>query len=113
MSSLHIGSEIRKRAKKKGMRADTMAKLLNVSTPNIYKIYERESMDTDLLARICEVLDYNFFTLYAKSFRTELESDALDLCRQENVMLRSILKEKDEVYNMLMSGKQLAAKKSK
>jgi transcriptional regulator with XRE-family HTH domain len=113
MSSLHIGGEIRKRAKKKGMRADTMAKLLNVSTPNIYKIYERESMDTDLLARICEVLDYNFFTLYAKNFRTELESDALDLCRQENLMLRSILKEKDEVYNMLMSGKQLASKKAK
>ncbi len=105
MEVLHIGTEIRKCAKKKGMRTETMAKLLNVSTPNVYKIFERKSMDTDLLARVCEVLDFNFFTFYAKRFRTEMESDALDLCRMENSMLRDVLKEKDELYQILKMGK--------
>jgi transcriptional regulator with XRE-family HTH domain len=105
MEDLHIGTEIRKRAKKQGMRTETMAKLLNVSTPNVYKIFERKSMDTDLLARVCEVLDFNFFTFYAKRFRTEMESDALDLCRMENSMLRDVLKEKDELYQILKMGK--------
>ncbi len=109
MEDLHIGTEIRKRAKKKGMRTETMAKLLNVSTPNVYKIFERKSMDTDLLARVCEVLDFNFFTFYAKRFRTEMESDALDLCRMENSMLRDVLKEKDELYQILKMGKSPAA----
>lgn len=105
MEDLHIGTEIRKRAKKKGVRTETMAKLLNVSTPNVYKIFERKSMDTNLLARVCEVLDFNFFTFYAKRFRTEMESDALDLCRMENSMLRDVLKEKDELYQILKMGK--------
>jgi hypothetical protein len=109
MEDLHIGTEIRKRAKKKGMRTETMAKLLNVSTPNVYKIFERKSMDTDLLARVCEVLDFNFFTFYAKRFRTEMESDALDLCRMENSMLRDVLKEKDELYQILKVGKSPAS----
>ena len=109
MEDLHIGTEIRKRAKKKGMRTETMAKLLNVSTPNVYKIFERKSMDTDLLARVCEVLDFNFFTFYAKRFRTEMESDALDLCRMENSMLRDVLKEKDELYQILKMGKSPAS----
>lgn len=109
MEDLHIGTEIRKRAKKKGMRTETMAKLLNVSTPNVYKIFERKSMDTDLLARVCEVLDFNFFTFYAKRFRTEMESDALDLCRMENAMLRDVLKEKDELYQILKMGKTSTA----
>jgi transcriptional regulator with XRE-family HTH domain len=109
MEDLHIGTEIRKRAKKKGMRTETMAKLLNVSTPNVYKIFERKSMDTDLLARVCEVLDFNFFTFYAKRFRTEMESDALDLCRMENSMLRDVLKEKDELYQILKMAKSPAS----
>ncbi len=91
------------------MRTETMAKLLNVSTPNVYKIFERKSMDTDLLARVCEVLDFNFFTFYAKRFRTEMESDALDLCRMENSMLRDVLKEKDELYQILKMGKTSAS----
>ena len=34
-----------------------------------------------------------------------VESDALDLCRMENSMLRDVLKEKDELYQILKMGK--------
>jgi hypothetical protein len=34
-----------------------------------------------------------------------MESDALDLCRMENSMLRDVLKEKDELYQILKMGK--------
>jgi len=105
MEDLHIGTEIRKRAKKKGMRTETMAKLLNVSTPNVYKIFERKSMDTNLLTRVCEVLDFNFFNFYTRRFKTEVETDALNLCRMENNMLREMIKEKDELYQILKGGK--------
>ena len=111
MSKIHIGKEIRMRVKRKGIKAETLAKLLNVSIPNIYKIYERQSMDTGLLSRICQVVDYNFFTLYAKEYRTEQESDAFELCQKENSMLRNILKEKEEMYEVLM--KQMKVGKSK
>ncbi len=111
MSKIHIGKEIRMRVKRKGIKAVTLAKLLNVSIPNIYKIYERPSMDTGLLSRICQVVDYNFFTLYAKEYRTEQESDAFELCQKENSMLRNILKEKEEMYDVLM--KQIKVGKTK
>lgn len=37
------------------------ARLLNCDRTNIYKIYSRPSIDTDLLLRINEVLSHDFF----------------------------------------------------
>lgn len=63
-SNIHIGSEIRLRVEQNGMTVVHLARLLCCSRTNIYKIYERPSIDTALLQRLSRILDYDFFKLY-------------------------------------------------
>ena len=103
MSKVHIGKEIKDRVKKRRMKAETLAKLLNVSTPNIYKIYLRNSIDTELLERISLVLEFNFFSLYNHVFPDVSKKDAYDACQREVELLNLLVKEKEEKYQILAS----------
>lgn len=97
-----IGKEIKELVKKRGYTAEYMAKELNVSKPNVYDIYKRSSIDTGLLERLCQVLNYNFFSRYAIMYSTEKEKD-LDKHYKERIKeLEHLLKEKDEVYRVLL-----------
>ena len=97
-----IGKEIKELVKKRGYTAEYMAKELNVSKPNVYDIYKRSSIDTGLLERLCQVLNYNFFSRYAIMYSTEKEKD-LDKHYKERIKeLEHLLKEKDELYRVLL-----------
>jgi len=85
------------------MKAETLAKLLNVSTPNIYKIYLRNSIDTALLERISLVLEFNFFSLYNHVFPDVSKKDAFDACQREVELLNLLVQEKEEKYQILAS----------
>ncbi|MFN5736191.1 MAG: helix-turn-helix domain-containing protein, partial [Flavobacteriales bacterium] len=63
MSSIHIGQLIKEQVKRKRIRVSQLSDKLNVSEPNVYKIYLRSSVDTALLEKISIALDYNFFDL--------------------------------------------------
>lgn len=56
-----IGQIIKEVVEAKNYRAIVLAKQINLSRNNIYDIYERSSIDTDLLKKIGQVLDYDFF----------------------------------------------------
>ena len=62
MSSIHIGQLIKEQVKRKRIRVSQLSDKLNVSEPNVYKIYLRSSIDTELLEKISIALDYNFFS---------------------------------------------------
>lgn len=70
-----IGSLIRRRLDEKGYSVVWLARQLACSRTNVYKIFEKPHIDTDMLARISTVLDYDFFILLSKSFRNK-EADA-------------------------------------
>lgn len=70
---IHIGSLIRRRLDEKGYSVVWLARQLACSRTNVYKIFEKPHIDTDMLARISTVLD--FFILLSKSFRNK-EADA-------------------------------------
>lgn len=72
---IHIGSLIRHRLDEKGHSVVWLARQLACSRTNVYKIFEKAHIDTDMLARISTVLDYDFFILLSKSFRSK-EADA-------------------------------------
>lgn len=72
---IHIGSLIRRRLDEKGHSVVWLARQLACSRTNVYKIFEKPHIDTDMLARISTVLDYDFFILLSKSFRNK-EADA-------------------------------------
>lgn len=61
---LHIGSEIEKKFLESGMRPGEFAKRINTGARNIYTIFKRKGINSDLLKKIGEVLNFDFFTLY-------------------------------------------------
>jgi hypothetical protein len=64
---LHIGKEIEKIYQNSGMKLSEFAKRINTSSRNVYSIFERAEIKTDQLAKISEVLKFNFFSLYMAS----------------------------------------------
>jgi hypothetical protein len=65
---LHIGKEIEARYKESGIKLSEFAKRLNTSPRNVYAIFERPDIKTDLLQNIGQVLKFNFFSLYTQPY---------------------------------------------
>ena len=76
---LHIGKEIEARYKESGIKLSEFAKRLNTSPRNVYAIFERSDIKTDLLHNIGEVLKFNFFSLYVTT------ADATDVVAEPGI----------------------------
>ena len=68
-----IGQIIRDEVDRQGMTIDEFAKRICTSRTNAYGIFNRLSIDMDLLARISRVLHRNFFAEMAQQMNTQLE----------------------------------------
>jgi transcriptional regulator with XRE-family HTH domain len=110
MANVAIGKQIQAVVKKRGMKLEELAKLLNVSKPNMYDIYRRNSIDTGLLERLCKVLDHNFFEQYANKHRTQHERDSYKFVVRENSLLKQMVRDKDELYQMTKTQLELVRK---
>ncbi len=60
----HIGKIVRKHLEEVGMTKSEFARRLETSPQNIYGIFKRKSIDTQLLKEISAVLNYDFFQYY-------------------------------------------------
>lgn len=69
--SYHLGAEIRKILKQRGMTVSEFARRINKSRENIYSIFKRKSLDTELLKNISAVLHYDFFNRTAVRRKVE------------------------------------------
>lgn len=56
-----IGQIIKEVVERKKIGATAFSRTIGVSRNNVYDIYERSSIDTELLKRIGQFLDYDFF----------------------------------------------------
>lgn len=59
-----IGNIIEQVLRERGISVTDFACKINTNRNNIYNIFKRETIDTGLLLRICNVLQYNFFAHY-------------------------------------------------
>ena len=64
---IEIGKIIKAQFDNSNMTIVKFAKAINKSRNNVYDIFERNSIDTDLLDKIGQILDYDFFQHYIKS----------------------------------------------
>jgi plasmid maintenance system antidote protein VapI len=63
---IHIGKLILEKVKEKGISKSAFARNINKSRQNVQDIFKRESIDTQLLSEIGEVLEVDFFELLSK-----------------------------------------------
>lgn len=121
--TIHIGQIVRQHLEDAGMTKSEFARRINTSPQNIYGIFKRQSIDTELLRDISRVLSYDFFQYYASTamvtaedktaagriqirtameLQSELESlrKEVEVLRNENTYLKEIhrlLKEKGKI----------------
>ena len=65
---MHIGNAIFEELKRQGKTTVWLAKELSCDRTNVYRIYEKSSIDISLLMRISLILNYNFFELFAQEY---------------------------------------------
>lgn len=61
MGKTHIGSLIEAELRRDGHSIVWFAKQLCCNRQNVYSIFKRESIDTQLLNRISKILNHDFF----------------------------------------------------
>ena len=60
MKNVHIGSIIRAKLEESSLSIAEFAERINRTRPTVYDKKKKKSIDTDLLIKISEVLEYNF-----------------------------------------------------
>ena len=63
---MHIGQLIRIELVRQHHSATWFAQEMGCSRTSVYKIFERSSIDTALLLRVCTVLKIDFFKVYSQ-----------------------------------------------
>ena len=69
---MHIGENIQKELKKQERTVTWFAHKLNCNRQNVYDIFKRSTIDSELLLRISIILEHNFFTLYNKEYKSKM-----------------------------------------
>ncbi|MGM9766881.1 MAG: helix-turn-helix domain-containing protein [Candidatus Cryptobacteroides sp.] len=67
---MHIGKLIKEVVRRRGMTVVSFAEQLSCSRANVYKIFDKKSIDTDMLMRICAILQYDFFAAISDNTRS-------------------------------------------
>ncbi|MDO5490328.1 MAG: XRE family transcriptional regulator [Bacteroidaceae bacterium] len=62
----HIGSLIKKELERQERTVSWFARKLCCDRSNVYKLFKRSTIDTELLLRISQTLNYDFFEHYKK-----------------------------------------------
>lgn len=67
----HIGQKIRERLDEKEHSVVWLARQLACSRTNVYKIFEKAHIDTQMLTRISLILEYDFFAVLTSELRKQ------------------------------------------
>ncbi len=89
--TVNIGVEIKAVLHTKGMSISEFARRIGTSRENAYSIFNRTSIDTELLLKICRVLEYDFFSLYKNGFTGPPTRDEFEELKKEVEFLKKIL----------------------
>ena len=71
---VHIGKLIQQTLKKQGRSPSWLAEQINCNRDNIYKIYQRSNINTELLMHISIVLKVDFFEYYEEMYKNRYKT---------------------------------------
>lgn len=66
LKEVHIGQAIKKRLDELKMTKTEFGRLIGVPQQHVNRIFDRDTIETKKLVRICRALDFNFFALFCK-----------------------------------------------
>lgn len=68
---MHIGEEIKKELKRQERSVSWLARHIHCDRTNVYNIFRRKTIDTDLLHTISLALECDFFAKYSEALIAE------------------------------------------
>ncbi|HJB72273.1 MAG TPA: XRE family transcriptional regulator [Candidatus Barnesiella merdigallinarum] len=68
---MHIGNRIRDILKEREQSVVWLAHQLSYSRTNIYKLFDKSTIDTGVLLRISLILRHDFFTEYSNEIKAK------------------------------------------
>lgn len=71
-NSLHIGHLIQEQLRKDQRSVGWLAREIHCTRNNLYKIFNKSSLDSDLILRISNAMNFNFFQYYTAEFKQSL-----------------------------------------
>ena len=74
MNEIHFGKMIHQTLKKQGRTVTWFAQELNWGRSNVYRIFERRGIYTELLEQISIILNCNFYDNAAEIMRNKLKN---------------------------------------
>ncbi len=66
LKEIHIGAAIKKRLDELEMTKTEFGRLIGVPQQHVNRIFERDTIETKKLYKICRALDFNFFALFCR-----------------------------------------------
>ena len=71
---IHVGELIKERLKEEGKSVVWLAQELGCHRTNVYNIFEKSSLDTNILRRISIVIQHNFFEYLQDDTQKQIDS---------------------------------------
>lgn len=99
LKDVHIGQLVEQKLREANISKQEFAEKLGIPQQNAHRIFKKSSIDTDKLAKICQILDYNFFDEFTEHHDSPiLGSQFGKLVRQHKDLLEEtrVLKAKKE-----------------
>ena len=69
---IHVGRLIEIELHRQGLSVTWFAEQLCCARTNVYKIFGKSSIDTELLLRISDILQYDFFQCYSACLKNKM-----------------------------------------
>lgn len=66
LKDIHIGQEIKKRLDELQMTKTEFGRRIGVPQQHVNRIFDRDTIETKRLVKICHALDFNFFALFCQ-----------------------------------------------
>ena len=114
MATVEIGQKIKEVFEARHKKLTDFADELGTVRQNVYRIFRKRHLDTGLLLKISQVLDYNFFQYYIESPPEDSRVDdsrhvaeiseyqqKLDLSKKEIDYLRKIIRLMEEKTELI------------
>ena len=73
-SNIHIGHLIREQLKADDRSVSWLAREIHCTRNNLYKIFNKPSLDGDLILKISVAMNFNFFQYYTAEFLKKMKA---------------------------------------
>ena len=75
---LHIGSLIKVELERQERTVSWFARKLCCDRSNIYKLFKRSTIDTELLLKVSNILNHNFFDVFSQEINGMIGNTSVD-----------------------------------